>query len=173
MQTKLITELLSSAQAHVPALGFTINAIKAGAQQSGLATTSTVSELFPNQTSTAQSLLQRYDELYWEGTKMTQQDRGLRGEGEQSKAFEEAVEMIERKLLFSAAVKSKLPDVSSVNRYMKVDSSTCNRHLALSSPQLHLLFYQSPYPIRDPSYTELIQLPMKHYIWLAGQATYQ
>jgi hypothetical protein len=114
MQTKLVTELLSSAQPHVPALGLTINAIIAGAQQTGLATTSTVSELFPNQSSTARSLLQRYDELYWEGTKVEQQERGLRGKEEQSKAFEEAVELIERKLLFSVAVKSKLPDVSVV-----------------------------------------------------------
>jgi hypothetical protein len=139
MQGKLITELLSSAQGHIPALGFTVAAIAAGAQQTGLANTSTVSDLFPSPPATARSLLHRFDGLYWEGIARSKDGSGLKGTEEQSKAFEEAVGMVEQKLLFSAAVKSKLPDVSDSFRSLIKQELKANFALSIGSGRTHLI----------------------------------
>lgn len=110
MQSNLIKGLLNGAQTHVPALGFTIQAIQAGAQQSGIASSSTITQLFPNHAFAARLLLQRFDDLYWDKIVMEQEKRPLRSSSEQDRALKEAVNMLEQKLYVSVPIKHQLPD---------------------------------------------------------------
>jgi hypothetical protein len=117
MQSKLVAELLGSAQIHLPSLGFTVEAIQAGARHSRIASTSTVSNLFPNPSHASISLLQTYDAQHWKqyDTSSAIEKRGLRDQSEQIKAYADAIAMLESKLVATVAVKDKLPDVSHVS----------------------------------------------------------
>lgn len=101
MQAKLASELLGAAQTHLPALGFTLEAVQAGARQRGLAESTTVASLFASHTDLARSLLARFDEEHW--VHVVKQQHGTRAE---------AVAMLESKLVSTGPVKEKLPDVS-------------------------------------------------------------
>jgi hypothetical protein len=111
---KLVTQLLSSAQVHLPSLGFTVEAIEAGAKRSGIASSSTVAGLFPSPSNTAASLLERFDQRHWETLSSLRGEERLRlstGD-EQATAYFDAVKLLEDKLVATIPVKEKLPDVS-------------------------------------------------------------
>lgn len=123
MSSKLMTELLGSAQAHIPSLGFTVQAIQAGARQSGQISTSTIAELFPSAPSTAQSLLQRFDRDHWQKYSRQHLQRNSRTKEEQTEAYTEALDVLREKLIASENVKTKLPDVSNQSRCIQKRSS--------------------------------------------------
>lgn len=112
MQTKLVKELVGLAQGHLPTHGFNIDAIQAGAKQSGLASSSTVIDLFRNPSHTTRTLLEDFDQRHWDPYREEQRRRGLRGKEEQVKAFEDAVGLLESKLVATIPVRERLPDVS-------------------------------------------------------------
>ena len=171
MGSKLIADLLSSAQPHIPPLGFTLQAIQAGAHHSGLASSSVVADLFPSTSTIGSSLLRRFDEEHWE-----QYSKGSPKHTDQKQAYNEAVNALRSKLLASVPVRDKLPDVSII-----VLSSTMSRVLIqVVTYRRSLLSYRQeyrrcPFPSQTPRQCciERIVSPMRLCIRQAGQALYQ